>query len=260
MCNAKCDGGDRCDEVAHLKALTDEDLTPALIPGVEVVDWKDGPRLSAVWAEFPQPAAALAIALVREAEQVEPKITQDVKGAAHASGMGLHGEQWRLKEPYSLARKIRDKLRDQIEASSCLNEQAETLRGAITDAVRYTALVPEHDEMVDYAERMTDELQQRGWALLEVDEKYSEGAPYKGLHTVWETRGQKVEIQFHSGESQAIKDLTHPLYAISRDKVNYDLDERDLAYEKCVALWSGVATPRGLTDLVALGGVEVEHP
>lgn len=260
MCNAKRDGGARCDEIAHLKALTDEDLTPAPIPGVEEVDWGEGPRLAQVWADFPQPTAALAIALVREAERVEPEITTDVRGAAHASGTTLYGEQWRLKAPYSLARKIQDKLYQRIEESTCLSEQVDSLRGAIKDAVRYTALVPEHDEMVAFAQRTTVELQERGWTLLEVEEKYDEGVPYKGLHTLWESRGQKVEVQFHSRESQAVKDLSHPLYSIARDKVNHDLEERALADEKCVELWSAIPTPRGLSSLRVLGGVTVEHP
>ena len=101
-------------------------------------------------------------------------------------------------------------------------------------------------------------LKRRGWEVIEVEHSYVENNPYKGLHTlVRDPRsGIAVEVQFHSEQSQAVKDRYHVEYEVARD-----LDQppavRAAADNTMRQAWAEVAHPAGIEQLTVLAGVAV---
>ncbi len=210
---------------------------------------------------MPAPALGEAIATLLETREEEHQVTT-VMIKSTPEGARLHGLEFRVKSPASLARKI-------AQRAMTRRQSPAAAAASIADLVRYTAVTRDHDDLVATAVSMVDALEAQGFTVREAEHSYAPGNPYKGLHLqlVSPARpaadgqgeaaaGMVVELQIHSEASQAIKDEIHIDYELERDTAT-DWSERAAARRRMVAASSVIAEPRGLTELEELGGAKL---
>lgn len=245
MCRAIADGGRRCSDARRLSNLTAAQLAPTT-PGAPTLEWADS-DLSAVWAEHPQETACAAVKSIEDAAATDERTYTDMDTAATAAGGHLYGTAFRLKSPASLARKINTK-QERAETAG-IDTTAENIAATITDTTRYTTVCAHHDQIADTTVATVTTLRAHGWELIEAEQSYLEGNPYKGVHLlVKHSDGQVAELQIHSETSQQIKDQSHLLYEISRDTTR-SRAERLAADRQGKELYEQLPAPPGLDSL-----------
>ncbi len=110
----------------------------------------------------------------------------------------------------------------------------------MTDLVRYTAVATDADRLTRTARHTIRSLTKAGWTVTEAEQSYVSGNPYKGLHVILSSPdGQPAEVQFHTEQTQAIKDTHHADFEISRD-YRRPTAERDAANRRMVAAWDTI--------------------
>ena len=150
-------------------------------------------------------AASHAQTLYSHAKGIEPALTANMKNLASKYGTKLEGLKARLKSQESLTRKValdaQDKNIPLIEAAS-----------QISDANRYT-MVTDPASYRSSAEAVANDLKVQGYDV-GVKNYWQEGSNYKGINmSLTDPSGNKIELQFHTAESLALKEGTnHPLY------------------------------------------------
>ena len=255
MCRAIAEGGRRCARSARLEKLIAAELAPATA-GAPELDWAHD-DLTVVWAQHDRDVVCAALETVESAAAHDGRTFVDMEVAAAAAGGALHGAAFRLKSPGSLARKIVTK-REAVQSRGTKISSAETA-ATITDVTRYTALSAEHDQLVPTATATVTALTARGWTVIEAEQSYLPGNPYKGLHLlVRHEDGQVAELQIQSIHSQQLKDRAHQLYEISRDRER-PLSERRAAAQENKALYDDLPAPAGLDQVHEIGGVTVRE-
>ncbi|MCD5422673.1 hypothetical protein LRS71_24490 [Rhodococcus pyridinivorans] len=251
MCRAEDEGGRRCTDHRRHKATSIEALRPDPAPDRPDVDWATDPASTPqqLYADHPAHVAALVVETMIAAKQQEAAMTADVL-AALPEKVRMHGLEFRMKSPASLARKLADRVKAAPFA------EPERIVEKITDVVRYTA-ISRPEQVVDTARMMAGSLADRGWTVIEAEQSYLDGNQYKGLHMLARhSSGRVAEFQFHTEQSQQVKDDTHLDYERARD-TSVPVTERAALIEKMTARWAGVPAPPGLADLTDLGGCPV---
>ncbi|GAA4491049.1 hypothetical protein GCM10023094_55260 [Rhodococcus olei] len=251
MCRAEDEGGRRCTDHRRQKAKSIEDLRPDPLPDRPDVDWATDPASTPrqLYADYPTHVAALVVDTMATAKQQEAAMTADVLAALPADAR-MHGLAFRMKSPASLARKLGDRVKAAPFAPP------ERIVEKITDVVRYTAIA-RPEQVVHTARTMAARLADRGWTIIEAEQSYLDGNQYKGLHMLdRHPDGLVAEFQFHTDQSQQVKDDTHLDYETARD-TSVPATERAALIEKMTARWADVPTPPGLADLTELGGCPV---
>lgn len=193
------------------------------------------------------------VSSLRYLREVEPEMTIDMLWALPKEARP-HGLEFRVKSPSSLARKIETRV-ELGDYDSTSYEIAERL----TDLVRYTGVCASPDEVVPMARSTLRRLRRRGWEVVEAEHSYVDDNPYKGLHVlVRDPRsGLTIEVQFHSEQSQEVKDRYHVQYEIARD-LSRPAAVRNEADDEMRRAWSRVPHPAGIEELTGLCGVPVK--
>lgn len=251
MCRAEDDGGRRCTDHRQRRAASLEALRPDPAPNRPDVDWATDPASTPrrLYADYPAEVAALVVDTMIAAKQQEATMTADVL-AVLPEGARMHGLEFRMKSPASLARKLADRVKAAPFA------EPERIVEKITDVVRYTA-ISRSEQLVATATAVVARLSDRGWTIVEAEQSYLDGNQYKGLHILARhPDGRIAEFQFHTDQSQQVKDDTHPDYERARD-TGVPAPERAALIEKMTARWADVPAPPGLTELTSLGGCPV---
>ncbi|MEN0072499.1 MAG: hypothetical protein AAGC63_16090 [Propionicimonas sp.] len=224
------------------------------------MDWAKGPDPAELWEQMPAPAVAEALGTLLDVRDEEREVTTTML-ECKPDGVRMHGLEFRMKSPASLARKIAAKAKTKRLAPA---EAA----ASITDLVRYTAVSAKHDDLVPTARTMVDALSAQGFTVHEAEHSYVPGNPYKGLHLLVTCpprsgidqesprQGMVVELQIHSEQSQRVKDSIHGDYELERD-LHADWSQRAAARARMEAAASVLPAPPGLDDLDTLGGVTV---
>ena len=248
-----CRDDRRCERARRLRTLRSQDLQPGTA-GAPALFWaaEDPAEL---WERHDGPVACAALEVVQRAVAADESVYGQVAGVVAAGGARLHGVEFRLKAPSSLARKVEAK---QLKAEAQGRRlSAERAVDSITDVCRYTAVAAEHDRISEVARGVVEGLTAKGWTVVEAEHSYVEGNPYKGVHVLMrEPEGLVVEVQVHSERSQAIKDESHLLYERSR-AAETPMGERRRLQGESQQLWSDLPTPAGLDEMGSLGGVTV---
>nr|WP_172686871.1 hypothetical protein [Prescottella equi]AKF16087.1 Putative nucleotidyltransferase domain, Rel/Spo-like family [Prescottella equi] len=251
MCRSEEGGGRRCTDHRRLQSKSLDDLRPDPAPGRPDVDWAHDPANAPeyLYETYPTYVAGIVVDMMATAKQQESQMTSDVLDAL-PSDARMHGLEFRMKSPDSLARKLNDR----CEKSPM--RDPEHIADAITDVVRYTA-ISDPDRVVATARTLADRLIERGWTITEVEHSYLDGNQYKGLHLLARhSSGRVAEFQFHTEASQNVKDATHVDYEAVRDP-RLPLTERAALVEKMTAVWAQAPTPAGVPELTELGGCKV---
>ena len=255
MCRSKADGNRRCTNSSRLEKLSAADLAPST-SGAPSLDWAND-DLMPLWTKHERAEVCTALETVEAAADHDGRTYTDMGSAAAAAGSQLHGAAFRIKSPESLARKIGDKRAEAEMQGESVSPQETAAR--ITDVTRYTAVSAEHDQIVPTAKAVVADLETRGWQVIEAEQSYVSGNPYKGLHLlVRHQDGQVAELQIHSARSQEIKDRAHVLYNISRDR-SRTLQQRSEADKENKSLYENLPAPAGLENLDKLGSVLVRE-
>jgi hypothetical protein len=150
-------------------------------------------------------ARELAATIVAAAHDVEPAITADITAIARDTGATMHGLEFRIKENTN---RIADKiLADSAGDGSSLADAA----AGISDPVRYT-FHTSADEYVTAFQTAHADLLARGYTA-RVKNFWPPGDAYNGVNVALTSPdGVPVEVQFHTPESQRIKDEVHLHY------------------------------------------------
>lgn len=187
------------------------------------------------------PAAGLSDDVIEAAQRIradaaaaEPEVTRDMIDFANAHGGRMEGLDFRLKSEQSLARKIADRVQ-----SNGGDPWAEAQK--LSDVTRYTMTFPTAIYAQSVAQTVAD-LSLLGYQL-RIKNYWQQGDPYQGINVALTApTGQKIELQFHTPESLAVKegDL-HKLYEIFRE--SQDNDERWRTYLAMTALAMTIPMP-----------------
>lgn len=152
-------------------------------------------------------------------EKNEPAITESVVGAVKEVGGSMYGLDNRRKFDKSLAKKA---VADAINPDLKFNGDVQKAADAIKDGARYTAVF-DSDNFAEGYSRVKGALEKMGIKEYRCknffkqyrDQDGSDGkiGEQKSVQCVFETPdGQKFELQFHTPESMAAKEVNHPTY------------------------------------------------
>lgn len=245
VCRSCDEGGRRCLDHRHLRAVDVDDIRPAATEDAPDVNWGEHPASTEdLYDQYGSNVAGAAIAELERVAGIEPEITAAIVAAA-PHDCRMHNLEFRMKSPSSLAGKIENKI---------LTDPSQTPReitAHLADFVRYTVVAPTPDRVTDAAYETLSELKAKGWDVKEIEHSFVDGNPYKGLHSVvvhHSETDQDVEIQFHSEAGAAVKDQYHRDYETLRDQ-SQPYAERSVAFSTMVAAWNEIPTPPGLVDL-----------
>lgn len=174
-----------------------------------------------------------------------PAFAKDYEEISRAIGGEMYGKEFGIKGAGSLERKIRDNVAKAKEKGESLTpEQA---LSKMTDVVRFTTLANDQ-EVPKVTKNLIDQMQKRGYEVVEVDNKWNDDYAYKGVHVLFQKDGVTFESQIHSPNGMIIKNKLHPLYEIERDE-SKPKAERDEAHAKQVEIAKGYERPKGIESI-----------
>jgi hypothetical protein len=200
-------------------------------------------------------AKVLAKDLRQEAEQKEPEITANlakllddsdpaVYDPTDASGQ-LYGYEYRLKAENKIAEKVMRELVEKPELKGDIVEAA----GVIKDTVRYTVHYSD-DKFGPDAQRVVDSLRADGNTVTVKNTWPPElGSAYKGMNaSVQQPDGFRYEVQFHTPNSQAVKNQMHTIYERQRTSPPGS-DAYKQAEAEMIELSKTLAMPTGAAEV-----------
>ena len=189
-------------------------------------------------------------------EENEPAITDTVVGAVKDVGGSMYGLDHRRKFDKSLAKKA---LADALDPSLPYNGDIALAASHIKDGARYTAIF-DSDNFAKGYKRVKEALEKMGIREYRCknfftqyrDQDGSKGkiGEQKSVQCVFETPdGQKFELQFHTPESMAAKEVNHPTYKQKKEPASEHVE-----YNKPRSLFmrdtsSVVPDPQGVFDI-----------
>lgn len=231
-----------------------EEALPAIDPGVQrLVDEKiaAGVGKNKAVSLDPERDAAVrehAAALLTKAKTLEPGTTQAFKDAVTPFDHGnLEGLNFRVKGQDSLQRKIAD----DVARKGIAPEEA---AAQVNDALRYTAVFTP-DEFGTSVTGTMNNLKQQGYDVIKWSNTFGPGNVYQGINAGLKTPGghQRVELQFHTKQSLAIKEHQHVLYNVRRE-LDGTSPDADVLDQEMMRLSSSVKIPNGATTVPNFGG------
>lgn len=182
-----------------------------------------------------------------------------MKAVEKELGLELNGLAFRAKTASSVDSKIRRKYASKIGESNPskinpkdipLEKQIEIL-SEIGDMARYT-FIAKHDELGKACKDIVKSLESRGYKLSKVDNKYADGAVYKGIHLDFiAPNGMKIEMQVHSKQSKRIKDENEKIYQQYREHPPTSKAYED-GVKACVKNSNSIKTPKDIKKLETL--------
>lgn len=195
--------------------------------------------------EDAQKAAEASKRLFTTSNEIEPKITNDLLSVVKQLGGKMYGLDFRLKQPTSLGRKIAC---DAIEFGGDLEKAVNNIK----DAIRYTVVYPIKTFTRNYMDTRAM-LEAQGYIEVRCKNfylKYAQGkSQQKAIQCVYRNPdGVSFELQFHTIESQGIKELNHPMYEGFRDKSKSDNEKGVLNY-RMINLSNNVEDPEGVMEI-----------
>jgi hypothetical protein len=147
------------------------------------------------------------------AAAAERAISPAVLDAVGDAGGHLERFDSRLKEIDSLARKLDGELED-VGPSDF--EKIHAAENGINDAVRYTAVVPEHGYW-GHGDAVIKALEERGYTLTKDPGYWKVPDVYRGRNLTFQTPyGMQFEVQIHTDDSLSAAEQTHRIYEEQR--------------------------------------------
>jgi hypothetical protein len=190
----------------------------------------DGDRMRRSWET--------AGSLLDNYSAMEPDVTASLVSTADQYGGRMEGLAHRLKTQDSLARKLFTKGKSK-------GLTPEEYGAQIGDALRYTMVAPP-DGLAGAANSIIADYRRKGYTV-EVENTWPDpNSAYKGINTNFiAPDGSTFELQFHTPESLATKNVQHDLYDVARSE-KYPPDVRQYANELMVANGRALRLPNGV--------------
>lgn len=199
-------------------------------------------------------AKVKARALALSAKELEPKVTGDVKEVARTRKGKLVGLEHRFKTEESLARKLEDRARTRVSATTSAIDAVAAEAAKVNDTLRYTIVTPS----ARYAELsreiqgdMTSRSYQAGpawnaWALSDT---------YKGHNLTYSAArpgGSRFlfEVQLHTQATFDTKSDIHGMYEEAR-AADTTPERRTELNRAMAARWAQVEVPKGVYSKAA---------
>lgn len=183
-----------------------------------------------------QRAKQLAKKLRLTATASEGMVIADMKDLEQADSY-LQGLEYRVKSEASLTRKV---IADAKEKQLSLTKAA----AGIGDALRYT-LITEPKAYTERVPKVLEQLEAKGYKVVKFRNAWG-GKFYQGVNTqmVAPDSNVKIELQFHTPQSFAIKQASHEVYEIRRNPQSTPA-EVEQAVEQSIAYNNLVEVPQG---------------
>ena len=176
-------------------------------------------------------------AVYLQALREEPAVTSDVQAVTEAAGGAVEGLEHRIKTPASLEEKLHGR-----ETTTDIHD--------VSDILRYTqTFAPE-----DLAEGTNNSLslyEAKGYTVCDVRNTWEDDTnPYNGINVkLLSPGGQKLEVQFHTPESFAVKNgPMHQLYEAWR-QLPEDSQEAMELQNRMFALSRQLQVPRNISEV-----------
>ena len=178
----------------------------------------------------------------------EPRITMDMLDIANKLGTSMEGLEYSVKTASSIKSKIDRKTNKALEAGETPKQDFEYV-SETGDLLRYTEVV-NHDEMADKVRDTVALLEEKGYTLDEIDNKYlNKDGRYKAVHlNATSPSGQAFEIQVHSQETLAASRATHKMYEEWRNPETSTERKAEL-YTSIKSTYDSLPLPRGIEQL-----------
>ncbi|MBR1697391.1 MAG: hypothetical protein IJ712_04090 [Anaerovibrio sp.] len=178
----------------------------------------------------------------------EPRITMDMLDIANRLGTSMEGLEYSVKTASSIKSKIDRKTNKALEAGETPKQDFEYI-SETGDLLRYTEVV-NHDEMADKVRDTVALLEEKGYTLDEIDNKYlNKDGRYKAVHlNATSPSGQAFEIQVHSQETLAASRATHKMYEEWRAPETSKERKAEL-YTSIKRTYDSLPLPKGIEQL-----------
>ena len=156
-------------------------------------------------------------ATLEAARRNEQVITPKLQDVASRTGLRMEGLDFSVKSQGSLERKLGGKLPDVATDIGRHDRLFADELDRTNDVVRYTMVAPE-GEYATATNRAMQSMEQQGFVKEAVKDNWANPTGYRGVNSTWldPATGQRFEMQFHTPESLAAKEVTHPIYDFSR--------------------------------------------
>lgn len=164
--------------------------------------------------------------LLKKAESVEPKITNDLSEVVSQGTGKLEDMDFLFKGKDSLISKL-------IEKSNLKWITIEEYAGKITDVLRYTDVSEEQKLAQDYF-KIIESLKNKAYNIIKVRNTFNvPDSVYRGINTLVKDKtgiGYVFELQFHTPESLKVNKINHKLYEEYRLSTTNNLRKCYLAF------------------------------
>lgn len=202
-------------------------------------------------SERSREAVMEAKALRERALALEPAVTQLMVDLLKQSGGefatlpdGTNSLTQRIKSTDSLARKI------DADAKVEFKDDKKAAAAAVSDAIRYTALVPE-GSYTDGLNQTIKTLEAAGFTL-RTKNFWQVGDPYDGVNIKALKNGIQVELQIHTPTSYKVKEgELHDIYEVYRESA--DNGVRRSSWDKMVEIAKSIPRPSNYQAVLGVG-------
>ena len=195
-------------------------------------------------------SAAVADDLFEVSAKEEPNISKEIVDVVRRLGGTMFGLDFRLKQPTSLGRKIATDVSTDIASfGGDVNKAAKEIK----DTIRYTAIYDLDDFTEKYFATKRN-LERLGYVELRCKNFYTQYAAgksqQKAIQCVYfkKPNGIMFELQFHTVESQGVKEVNHPLYEEWR-KDDTTIERKAVLDQRMKNLGAEVPDPVGVFDI-----------
>lgn len=219
---------------SYAAPLTADESVAAI---VELAELADERAVRSSRMDKRQQADTMAEELLEKARTEEPSVTAALL-ALEKDGVRLKGTEHRLKEKASLTRKI---LSDAEEEQLSLEQAA----AGIGDVLRYTMVIDESLYSKEVPKAL-QKLETDGFRVIKFRNAWG-GKFYQGINVqLLSPNGMRMELQFHTAQSYAIKQASHEVYEIRRSPQSTpeqiaDATEKSIMYNEQVKVPPGAA-------------------
>ena len=191
-------------------------------------------------------AAAEAKKIYDKVSAAEPRITSDIVSAVAENSGKMYGLNFRMKQETSLGRKIAKDAKDEY------NGDLKAAAAGVKDAVRYTAVFETKDFTAGY-NNVKASLEAKGYKEDRCKNFFADYAEFnsiqKAVQCVYSDKdGNRLELQFHTYESQGAKEVNHPMYEKSR-AAGIGSQEKGVLDDRMRNIGANVPDPDGVMSI-----------
>ncbi len=159
--------------------------------------------------------------IYRQVKEIEPQISAFVMSIASSLGLDLDGFSFRLKSASSLYEKLY--LRDEM-----------TNINSVKDLCRYTIVIPT-EKYTEKVNEFLNILRIYNQENISFKNTWEIDSKYVGINSAFKSGDYLYEIQFHTPESLAVKNINHKSYEKARLLPKDSIDRKNMEDEMMLA-------------------------